>query len=189
MSRWFEVFDNEEVQLTTRRKAMALSAIVVMAIGITIVSVAATMSGQMSGFGAFVLITLVWLASAGWCGTRLRRLRRVAWCLKVSDEEVVAYDYARRKTVIPWNAVTRIDWTDHSLVISGQPPCSIEIPELFSDFAALSHTMYGCAEREKIAIFVDGQPLHVLDVYRLYPFLRELSIEPHAPGSGGLATR
>lgn len=189
MSCWFEVFDNEEVQLSTRRKVMALSALVVLAIGVTIISVAATMAGQMTGVGAFFLITGVWLTTTIWCGNRLKKLRRVAWCLKVSSDAVVAYDYARRKTVIPWSAVTRIDWTDHSLLISGQPPCSIEIPEMFTDFAALSHSMYERAGQANVAVFVDGQPLHVLDVYRLYPFLRDLSIVPDEPGSGGLATR
>lgn len=189
MSGWFEVFDNEEVQLSTRRKVMALSVIVMVAACVTIICVAATLSGQITAGAGFLTISATWCGAVFWLATRLRRLRRVAWCLKISDDAVVAYDYARRKTVIPWSAVTRIDWTDHSLLIAGQAPCAIEIPELFTDFAALSHSVYERSERSDVPVFVDGQPLPVLDVYQLYPFLRELSIVPDDPGSGGLATR
>ena len=39
----------------------------------------------------------------------LRELRAVAWCVKLSVHRVVGYDYARRKSTIPWTRVERIE--------------------------------------------------------------------------------
>ncbi len=186
---WFEVFDNEEVQLNTRRKATALGMVVGGAVVITILAVAATLSGQIGGAAAFLILSGTWAGTRLICAVRLRRLRRIAWCLKISHEAVTAYDYARRKKVIAWTAVSRIDWTNEGLTISSESPCVIEIPEVFSDFAALSHTVYDFAGRMNIPVYVDSQALTVLDVARIYPFLSEFSIVPHDGDSSGLATR
>lgn len=186
MSCWFEVFDNEEVQLTTRRKVTVLGVIVASASLLTLLCAAASFSGHMSRVGAFFLIGGVWLATAFWCGYRLRMLRRVAWCLKISEEALVAYDYARKKTVIPWSRVSKVEWTAHSLLISGPPPCSIEIPDVFADFAALSHTIYERADRAHVAVYIEGTPVTALRLHRLYPFLREMEITSEDRDTGGL---
>ncbi|MFW5972644.1 MAG: hypothetical protein ACOCTG_01520 [Bacteroidota bacterium] len=188
MSRWFEVFDNEEVQLTTRRKVTTLCVLVVSAVILTFVCAIAAFSNQMTSSGGFWMVALIWTATAAWCGARLRRLRRVAWCLKVSNDSLVAYDYARKKTIIPWHDVSRIDWTGRSLLITGPPPCSIEIPDLFSDFAALSHTVYDCAARSNVPIYLESRELDDLDIHSVYPFLRDLSIILDASDSGDVAT-
>lgn len=180
MSCWYEVFDNEHVQLNTRRKVSVLGAVLLGAIALTISAAAVTFAGPLPIVAGVMFMACGWLLTVTWCGTRFRKLRRLAWCLRVSDVGVVAYDYARKKTVISWDQVTRIEWTGQSLLVSGPPPCSIEIPHLFSDFSTLSHVVLDEAERHGLTIHVEGAPLESLPLAQLYPFLADLEIG-HGP--------
>jgi hypothetical protein len=188
MSCWYEVFDNEDVQLATRRKVTALSVVAAIAATATLVCLSAMASGHISVIGAAAVIMPVWILTAVWCVARVRALRRVAWCLKISDEAILAYDYTRKKILLPWSSITRVEWTDRSALIAGPPPCTIEIPSLFSDFTALSHSLLRQAEAHQVPVYVDGGSLDLVDVYKLYPFLRELQVVSGDATRGGLTT-
>lgn len=176
MSCWYEVFDNEHVQLNTRRKVSVLGAVMLGALVLTISAAAATFAGPLPIVAGMFFIVGGWLLTVAWCGIRFRRLRRLAWCLRISDDGIVAYDYSRKKTVIPWDEVSQIEWAGESLLISGPPPCSIEIPHLFSEFSTLSHVILDEAEHHSVSILVEGRTLESVSAEQLYPFLAELEI-------------
>lgn len=173
MPYWYEVFDNEEVQLLTRRQVGQLSGIVVATIVFTLSGLALAHAGAVPLGLVGLFIVAVWLAAVRWIATRLRQLRRVVWCVKLSDRAIVGYDYTRQKTSLDWTRVERVELAGGGLTVYGPAPCSFEIPHLFPDFAELSHRILHYAEFYDIPVFIDGQPLHQLDVYALYPFLCE----------------
>ena len=182
MPYWYEVFDNEEVQLLTRRQVGQLSGVAVATIVLTLSVLALAHAGAVSLAPAALVIVAAWLATVRWIASRLRRLRRVVWCVKISDRAIVGYDYTRQKTALDWTKVERVELAGRGLRVFGPPPCSFEIPHLFPDFAELSHRVLFYAEFYDVPVFIDGQPLQELDVYALYPFLAE-NASPGSPGS------
>lgn len=186
MPCWFEVFDNEDVHMATRRSATSVGIVVASGVVVTLAAVASSKTGSLQATGVVAILSITWTIMLIVVATRLRRLRRIGWCLKLTREHAISYNYARRKTVIPWTTANRIEWTQQGLIIRGNPPFSIEIPVRFSEFQVLSHLVYDFAEELNIPIYVDGSPLSVLDVRRLYPFLEELEIVPSEGDPGGL---
>lgn len=189
MASWTEVFDTEEVLYAARRAVTAVTMLFGVVVAATIGVMAVATAGRLSSGMAILLIVAVWIAAGLWSAARLRALRRIAWCVRLSEHEIVAYDHARRKTALRWKDVRRIDWHDNRMIISGDVRCSIEVPEHFTQYSRMSHIIYDLAERHNIAILVEGEPLPVLDVYELYSFLRELSIVPDERDSGDVTTR
>jgi hypothetical protein len=188
MACWYEVFDNEDVQLSTRRKVTALSVVAATSATATLVCLSAAASGHLSAVGALAFIIPIWIATVAWCVYRLKALRRVAWCLKISSEAVVAYDYTRKKIMIPWSRIERLEWTDQSVQIVGPAPYTIEIPSMFADFPALSHSLLDRARERNVRIGIEGREIEEIDVYELYPFLRELRVTSCGKADGGLTT-
>lgn len=173
MHGWYEVFDNEEVHYVTRKQVAHLG-------GLAMGMLAVTIAGLALGFEALLPWPLVLLILAGvWFGTlvwtvhRLRQLRRVVWCVKISDRRVIGYDYARRRTILDWTRIERVELTESGLVIVGPAPTSLEIPHLFPDFAILSHRILQHAEFYGTPLYLHGQPWQDLNVYTLFPFLGE----------------
>ncbi len=171
MPHWYEVFDNEEVQLLSRKRAAALIALAMTLIAVTLTLLAMSREGVAPTALAGVLITSSWLATAWWTARRLRQLRRLVWCVKLSENRIVGYDYTRRKTVLDWRKVERLELTRHGLIVVGPDECSLEIPHLFPEYATLSHRIVRYADAYGIPIFVNGRPWEDLDVYALFPFL------------------
>lgn len=188
MACWYEVFDNEDVQLSTRRKVTALSAVAAVAGTVTLICLSAISSGHIGLWSAAAIVMPIWVLTTIWCIHRLRALRRVAWCLKISDDSVIAYDYSRKKILIPWSRINRVEWCGGSVRIVGPPPCTIEIPCLFADFAALSHSLCAQAERHGVPIYIDGQGIDEINLYAVYPFLHDLRVTSLGSDSDGLAT-
>ena len=182
MPYWYEVFDNEEVQLLTRRQVGQLSGIVILTIVFTLSGLALGHAGAVPLPLVGLVVFLAWLVSVRWIATRLRKLRRVMWCVKLSDRCIVGYDYTRQKTALDWTEVRRVELAGRGLNVSGPPPCSFEIPHLFPDFAELSHRVLYYAEFYDVPVFIDGKPLNDLDVYALYPFL-DSSPSAGSPGT------
>ena len=173
MPHWFEVFDNEQVQFLTRQQVAMLTAMVVGTTAFTI-SVLALGHVQLIPMPlALVLLFTAWLGTIRYLSTRLRRLRRVVWCVKISDRCVVGYDYTRRKTTMDWLDVARVELTSDGLVLAGTGELFFEVPHLFPDFAELSHRIVHYAESYGVPVFINGQPWQQLDVYDCFPFLKE----------------
>lgn len=171
MASRYEVFDNEEVQLTTRKQVAALGAFAAAAAGSTAAGLAAGHVGLVPMPAALGVLVLVWLGVIRYSTRRLGRLRRVMWCVKLSDRRVVGYDYARRRITLDWLDVRRVALTRHGLVLVGPGRRGIEVPALFPDYAALAHQVVRHAEFYDVPVFVDGRPWEALDVYAQFPEL------------------
>ncbi len=186
MPSWYEVFDNSEVQYVTRRRVALVSGTTTALLALAF---AAALYAYAHGAPDAVVATVLgslWTVVVAGGVVRLRRLRRVVWCVKLSDREVVGYDYARRKLRIDWIDAERVELTEHGLAVVGPPPCTLEIPHLFPDFATLSHRIVHYAELYEVPVFVGDRPWQQLDVYDLYPFLDAHASEepPHPRGTG-----
>lgn len=184
MPTWYEVFDNSEVQYVTRRQvAMVtglLASMLVLALCAAIYTRAhdvplAVVGGALLGLWAMLIFG---------CLVRLRRLRRVMWCVKLSDREVVGYDYARRKVRVDWIDAVRVELNAHGLAVVGTAGCRLEVPHLFPDFATLSHRIVQYAEFYDVPVYVGGQPWQQVDVFELFPFLEE-GMAPGPPPAQG----
>ena len=186
MPYWYEVFDNEEVQLLTRRQAGQLSGIAVSAVVLTLSLLALAHAGAVP------------LALSGGPPDRRGLDRRRAVDRRQAAEaapggvvrealgpgSLSATTTPAQKTALDWTKVARVELAGRGLTVFGPPPCSFEIPHLFPDFAELSHRVLFYAEFYDVPVFIDGQPLQELDVYALYPFL----LEGSSPGSPGAAS-
>lgn len=169
----YEVFDADEVQFNTRQKVTRLSGVVVAAVALTVLTVGMAQSDAVPLPAVGVAVFSIWLAAVWWISRRLRRLRRVVWCVKLSDGHVVGYDYARRTVSLEWQQVQRVEITDADLRIVGSQACAIYIPSIFPAFAALSHQAVAHAEQHGVPVYLHGRPYEDLDVYALFPFLAD----------------
>lgn len=190
MSDWYEVFDNEQVQFDTRRRVARLVGVLVVVLG--------TIAGAIPLILLYVpfpvlALGLVGLAVAGllgWASRAFLRLRSVVWCVKLSVHRVVGYDYARRKSVLAWTEVERVELDAAGLVIAqapteGRPGRVLRIPHLFPDFPRLSHRVVEYAEAHSLPVCVDGRPWQLLDLSALYPFMAECAIAGSVDPSRG----
>lgn len=171
MASPYEVFDNEVVHFSTRKQAGALGALAASAGGVTALGLAAGHVGLAPMPAVLAGLVLVWLGVIRYSTHRLSRLRRVMWCVKISDRRVVGYDYARHRTTLDWLQVERVALTRHGLVLAGPGRRAIEVPALFPDYPALAHRVVQHAEFYDVPVFVDGRPWQALDVYAQFPEL------------------
>ncbi len=171
MYGWYAVFDNDEVHYLTRKQVARLGVLAMSALTLTLGAVAAGHEALLPWALLLPALATLWIGLLAWTIHRLRQLRRVVWCVKLSDRRVIGYDYARRRTVLDWTVIERIELTDSGLLFVGPPPASLEVPLLFPDFAVLSHHALGHAEFYGIPVYVHGRPWQELDVYNLFPFL------------------
>lgn len=172
MSYWYEVFDNEDVQFSTRKQVGALGGLAAAAAAVTATGLAAGHIGVVPMPAALGALVLVWLGVIRYSTRRLERLRRVVWCVKISDRRVVGYDYARHRTTLDWLDVEHIVLTRESLLLAGPDRRAIEVPVLFQDYAALAHRIVHYAEFYEVPVLVGDQPWQSIDVYAHFPELR-----------------
>lgn len=178
MPNWFEVFDNEQVQLLTRRQAAKLTGICV---GIFACSVVLFALGHLSRLPlsvAFFLVGVGWIGSVAWLLNRFKQLHKIVWCVKISSRFVAGYDYARRKTALDWTVVERVELDQEGLTVVGPSLNYLQIPHLFTDFATLSHRIVQYAEFYEIPVLINGQLWEEIDVYSLFPFLTDNPSSP-----------
>ncbi len=173
MSDWYETFENEEVQRYVRSQAATIS---LGAMGLFSGTALLLLFGAKLGMTSVHIILIILsslLTYAVWGGSRLRHIRQVLWCVKLSDRCVAGYDYARRLKKFDWINVQRIDLLDHALRVEGANQKRFEVPHLFPDFATLSHRIMHYAEFYEIPVFVNGRPWQSLDVYAAFPSLHK----------------
>lgn len=185
MAGLFEVYDNEQVQLVTRRQAAVTFLVFAAALGETLFVIILAREGLLPLWLAIILTVGVWVV-AGWRLIRhVRRTNHIVWCVKISPLEIAGYDYARRKTSLDWCEIEQVDLAREGLLIRGRDERHLEIPHLFPEFASLSHRIVEHAERHDVPIMVDGCSWENLDVHALYPFLSSEGTE-FGGGSGSL---
>ena len=173
----YEVFENDEVQWRTRRHAALLTSMATAAILLT-VGVALTAWADLIALPlASGALALIWASAGIGLAVGFRRLRRMAWCVKVSEAGIVCYDYARRPVRLGWDCIERIDLLRAGLLIVGPAPCLVVVSHLFPDFPALSHSLVDQAEAHGVSVYVDGRPWQSLDVYSHFPELTEGEVQ------------
>ena len=192
MSDWYEVFDNEQVQFETRKRVARLVALLVVVVGAVASAVPLILLHTPFPLFGLGLAILILLGVLGWASQAFLHLRSVVWCVKLSVHRVVGYDYARRKTVLSWTEVERIELGADGLLIAqvpseGRASRVLRIPFLFPDFASLSHRIVEYAEAHGLPICVNGRPWQLLDVSALYPFMEECAIAGSVDPSRGRA--
>lgn len=180
MADLYEVFDNEEVQFDTRRRVGRLAGALVVGCGIVVVLSPLLVRWLPSPFLVAVLALALLIGMFVWASKAFLRLSSVVWCVKVSVHRVVGYDYARRKTVLAWPEIERVEVDDGGLLIvaapkENRPARQLRVPHLFLDFPRLSHRVVEYAESHRLPVCVEGRPWQLLDVETLYPFLNEVS--------------
>lgn len=175
---WYDVYDNVEIQLITRKQAAAVTALAAVLLAFSFFCLALGLAGRLPLPAAVVAAGVTSGSFSVWLVRRVRQLRRVVWCVKLSKEEVVGYDYARRRITIPWRRVERVEIGDGSLTIVGPPADSLEVTHHFREFAQVSHRIVHYADRFGIPVFVNGKPWQHINVYDLYPFLTDDTSSP-----------
>lgn len=178
MADYFEVYDNEQVQLVTRRQATFTFVVLAGAIAGSLLLIVLTREAVVPFWAGLSLTLIVWGVAAYRLAHHFSRTNHVVWCVKISVAQVAGYDYARRQTSLFWTDVREVDLCDQGLRIRGVTDKHIEIPHLFPDFPSLSHRIVEHAERHHVPIFVDGRPFEDLDLYALYPFLSSAESQP-----------
>lgn len=173
MSNWYEVFDNEEVQLVTRNRMIKLIRVLVVAFAVSVTFILTTSAQPVTRVLTVLVLGCVWFNVSFWIIRKLNQIRRVMWCLKLSDRRIVGYDYARRKTVLDWIHVGRVEVTDQSIMVVGTENTYLEIPHLFPDFSTISHRIVEYAEFYHVPVYINGVPWDQVDVHRLYPSLTD----------------
>lgn len=171
MPNWYEVFDNEQVQGYIRRQATRLSVVATVVVLLSLFAAALGLAGHvpLPVVGSFFI--MLWFGTVRWMSNRMRKLRQIVWCIKLSPNRLIGYDYTRQKTELRWSHVKGIELTQTSLLIIGPELVRIEVPHLFPDFHKLSHRVVFYAELHEVPILIEGQPWESIDVYDLFPFL------------------
>ncbi len=167
------VFDNDEGLFRTRSNIMLLTGLLVLdgfALAVLMLYVLAYPE-ELTDWRTSLAFALPLLGS-GFIFYRIRHLRRVIWYLRVVHHGIVAYDYTRRKWVIPWLDMKAIDITDRGLTIfTHTEHRRLYIPASFPDYHILSHALTLRAEEEGIPLWIRGKSLEELTLNDLYPFL------------------
>lgn len=164
MANWYEVFDNEEVQRYTRKRVVNLISGVAAGALLTLAFIFYTYLAPVSPTMALMILCGIWLNVAAWVLHRFERLRRLMWCIKLSDRRIEGYDYARRKTVLDWTRVLRVELNRDGLIVVGDKDTSIEVSHLFPEFSILSHRIEEYAAFYGIPILIDGRTLDDVDI-------------------------
>ena len=174
MSRWYQVFDDEQVNVVTRVAARRHAAGAVCLGVLSGLGILAVIVGVVSLLPVAVLIAGLW----GWAGAALIRkwhlLRRQVWCVKFSDREIVGYDYRRRRIRIDWIDARQVDIAPSGLSITSTRDVKLEIPVAFPDYTALCHAILEHADFYEIPVLVDGRELLEVEANVIFPFLDEL---------------
>ncbi len=172
MSRWYEVFDNEEVQRRARNRRYVLMHGLALTAALSLLLVSYAVGHAAGRVAALMLTAALWAGTAVWWMRTDRHLRRIVWCVKLSDRKVIGINYARHATELDWIKVRSIHLTTDGLRIESSSREDIEVPLLFPDFPALSHSIVEYAEFYGIPVYVDGRPWQQIDVHVLYPFVQ-----------------
>lgn len=175
------IFDAKHIQRAVRRRMhrlhVALCGVGLVVVGAVLLSARGTLS---AAGGAWVVTGALLVAGIG-MAWRHQRLARTVWCVRLSHDAITGYDCARHKTVVPWDAVDRIDVTDDALVVMQSPYRFVAVSTAFFDYPALSHRVLDAAAPHGVPLCLNGQRLDEVDVYALYPFLRDA---PSADAAG-----
>lgn len=167
----FETYDAPDIQAQTRLNVQRLAYGVAAAFFATLFIVFLHQSGVISSAVVAWALFGTWFLTV-WClSWRLQSLRRTVWCVKISPDQIIGYDYARRMTTLNWNDVMRVNMTDAHITVTQSPYCYFEIPVVFPAYSHLAHRLVACAEDNGTDVYLDGRPWSAINIYKSFPFL------------------
>lgn len=174
MSPWIEIYDSDEVQWLLRQQVAGLSAGIGAAVSVA-VFVGSVAGMQVVAYNQeLIALGVLSLGVAVAVGLRLASLRRCVWCVKLSPHMIMGYNHSRRATTFAWSEVEHVAVSDEQVSIVARGRVAIEIPTSFADFTHVAHRILDLAELHRKPVFLKGQPMADVDVYRLMPELRVL---------------
>lgn len=166
-----ETFDAEDVLRRTRRRAAHVTAAPMAAVALTAVLVVLGRQGALPWTVVGGALGIGWVAATAWMNRRLCRLRRVAWCVKLTPEGLTAYDYARRPITLTWDDLRRVDLRDDELRMVRSRHCVVRVPAAFDGFSRLARRVQREAGRHGAALWLNGTPLREAPLDALEPLL------------------
>lgn len=181
MSTGYTLFDANHIRRAAHRRVRRLYGMVLGIILMSLLSVGLGRAGLLSTSSIVWALGACWLLAVGVVVWQIRRLRHTVWCVKVSPDALVGYDYTRHKTELAWPSIHRVDLTGDALVVVQSPHRFFEVSTSFPDYPVLSHQVVRLADDHGVPVCIEGQPWPQLDVYELYPFLTG---EPPADAPG-----
>jgi hypothetical protein len=174
-----EVYDDGAIQFSIRKQAARLYSIITALVAVTAIAVALVVSGLVPFAPALVTVAIAWIAVVTAATARQKRLRQVAWCVKLTAESITGFDYERRRRSMDWNEVDRVDIRDDGLHVVNCQGDALCIPASFPEFHLLSHRIVRIAEEHAARLCINEKPWQEIDVYAIYPFLMEQATEGH----------
>ncbi|MCS7081611.1 MAG: hypothetical protein RML47_08315 [Bacteroidota bacterium] len=169
-SETWRVFENERVQYRIRQRVHLLLWGLSAATGMAIVL---GLGSWLVIDGLLVLVLLFggsWLAVLALVSALLVRMQRVVWCVQISPEAVVGYDYARRKTRIEWLYAERVDFDRGGIRIRNSRGRDIEIPADFDRFPEIGELVFQYAEAYEVPLYIEGRSWRDLDIAEIYDY-------------------
>ncbi|MEM1269225.1 MAG: hypothetical protein AAF752_05365 [Bacteroidota bacterium] len=168
----YEVYDSDEVLLVTKRRfnRIMLTLGVAGILAIAMVFYLTARPKPMLIWSAVLVLTSGAILHV--LVSRLQALRRVVWCVKVSDRLVSGYNYARRRTRIDWTDVDYVDLERRSLRLVSESGTSIEVLYRFQEFVDLGHRLVEYAEFYELPVLIDGRPIDEVDLDGVYPYAK-----------------
>nr|BCX01327.1 MAG: hypothetical protein KatS3mg041_1373 [Bacteroidota bacterium] len=168
MKETWSVFEYDQLQYRIRQRvhlllwgfAVATAATVVMGLSSSLLIGDLFPTVLFFGGGWLVLLALVSML--------LVRMQRRVWCVQISPEAIVGYDYARRKTRIDWLYAERVDLDQRGIRIRNSRGRDIEIPADFDRFPEVGELVFRYAERYQVPLYIEGRAWHELTIEKIY---------------------
>lgn len=170
MSAPYQVFDSKDVRVTTRRHIAYHTGLLFGVLFLTLGGILLVAGRARYPTWWSLVIGAAGLVSGSYFGLRVFRLSHVVWLVKLFENRIEGFDYARRKMVMPWSAVRRVDFQhDHSILLTGENGTTIRVPATFDEFPALAHAVFAKLNPTAVSIRINGRGLDELSVRTLFP--------------------
>lgn len=170
-----QVFDSREVRYSTRKRVARYTGVLIATAVFALVS-ACMLTYWIPGSPLWaILLDVVWLLPIGYTGYKIYQFSSVAWCVKVYPDRIEGYDYARRKSAIPWNEISRVDFTDQHIVIFGDDGQRLRISRLFENYRELGHNLLDRVLQSDVPVTIEGTEWASVDVKSSFPFLGDVT--------------
>lgn len=170
MSGHYQAFDSKDVRVTTRRHIAYHTGLLFGVLFLTLggILLIAGRARYPAWWG--LVIGAAGLVPGSYFGLRIFRLSHVVWLVKLFEDRVEGFDYARRKMVLHWSAVRRVDFQhDHSILLTGEHGTTIRVPATFDEFPALAHAVFAKLNPAAVSIRINGRGLDELSVRTFFP--------------------
>ena len=170
MSGQYQAFDSKDVRVTTRRQIAYHTGLLFGVVFLTVGGMLLVAGRARYPTWWSLVIGAAGLVPGGYFGLRVYRLSHVVWLVKLFEDRIEGFDYARRKMALGWSAVRRVEFQhDHSILLAGENGTTIRVPASFDEFPALSHAIFAKLNPAAVSVRINGRGLNELSVRTLFP--------------------